>query len=112
MGVHVLANRRVEAPVSDGEWVTDPDAIRTLVQLGGLQVGDEVRLTKAHNIFIPDLAEDKVQKITQVFASNEFDHLWRHAKNGAATTRKPLIARIECGACVIALENIAAWRRP
>lgn len=94
------------------EWVTDPDAIKTLVELGGLQVGDEVKLKDSWCIFLASHYDDCVWSIAEAPVPGMPDHTWREHPRGTRTA-KPVVAQLDDeNSSVIALENIAAWRRP
>jgi hypothetical protein len=89
-------------------WVTDPEAIRTLVMLKLLKSGDEVKLKQCQAYGCPARLEGQVATIhppTELVWDTE---RWPDVDvtQGYATP----VAYV--GECYIAVWNIAAWRRP
>jgi hypothetical protein len=97
------------------DWLRDPAAIETLVKLGGLQVGDEVMLQNCIDISIDhELERRRPITITAVPPKYLTHGVRRYVPEAFMVGDRwcvNAVAEIE-GHLVIALFNIAAWRRP
>jgi hypothetical protein len=91
-------------------WVTDPEAIRTIVMLKLLQPGDEVKLQKCEAYGIHTKYEQKVYRIHTPDSSVWNTSNWPDPEESAMGSSTP-VALISSG-YYIAYWNIAAWRRP
>lgn len=93
------------------EWITSPEVIDIIVQLGGLRAGDEIifqhDLSRAHS-----LVDGMVAVVTQdpkhMHKVGERAH-WGSQVGSIAGTLRPLNGAAQS---FFTRENIRAWRRP
>lgn len=97
------------------DWVTDPRALRTLLELGGLQVGDEVILRHDPSWNIPRALEGARAKVIYIPAPRT------QGTNVGGTAAHVHITQCsnEYFVCApdsfpweIGKQHIVAWRRP
>lgn len=97
----------------DDGWVTDPDAIDTIIALDGLKPGDELRLNSLvedidldayeyeGNVVVVANAGDRASKHSSIYGPD------RHGKQ----VDEHIVCTTQCNA-VLTRHVIAAWRRP
>lgn len=96
------------------DWVTDQKAIDTLIALGELRPGDEVRIVGGAKYRLSDLEDGSVVVIRDdpdgyVGETNVIDNAEWGADVCVARFIHPDFG---AGAFVLCRKNIAAWRRP
>lgn len=95
-------------------WITEPEAIDTIVALRAIRAGDEIRVQKVLNIWIEKHINDGDVVVVAHIEDEGTTHPWtdhpvRHGPNAPTSHKARLFSD---GRYVFARENIAAWRRP
>lgn len=98
--------------MDDDGWVTEPDAIDTIVAMKELRPGDEVRIHDPYNNYHLQCMHGQIQRIRE--AERDLVGKRNAITEAAPWSSEVCVAQLDIkgGTWVVCRKNIAAWRRP